>query len=67
MALPTLYCKSKTGKTQVWNIETIGATIPAIEDDHAAQRMRHTEVHRVKSADRLTLSRMRNSREIYVG
>ena len=27
MALPTLYCKSKTGKTQVWNIETIGATI----------------------------------------
>ena len=27
MALPTLYCKSKTGKTQVWNIETIGAKI----------------------------------------
>jgi len=27
MALPTLYCKSKTGKTQVWNIETIGAII----------------------------------------
>ena len=27
MALPTLYCKSKTGKTQVWNIEVIGAKI----------------------------------------
>lgn len=27
MALPTLYCKSKTGKTQLWNIEVIGATI----------------------------------------
>jgi len=27
MALPTLYCKSKTGKTQVWNIETIGTKI----------------------------------------
>jgi ATP-dependent DNA ligase len=27
MALPTLYCKSKTGKTQVWKIETIDAKI----------------------------------------
>ena len=27
MALPTLYSKSKTGKTQVWNIEVIGSTI----------------------------------------
>jgi ATP-dependent DNA ligase len=27
MALPTLYCKSKTGKTQVWNIEVIEANI----------------------------------------
>lgn len=27
MALPTLYCKSKTGKTQVWNIETIDTKI----------------------------------------
>jgi ATP-dependent DNA ligase len=27
MALPTLYCKSKTGKTQVWNIEVIEAKI----------------------------------------
>ena len=27
MALPTLYCKSKTGKTQLWNIEVIGSMI----------------------------------------
>jgi len=27
MSLPTLYCKSKTGKTQVWNIQVIGSTI----------------------------------------
>ena len=27
MALPTLYSKSKTGKTQIWNIEVIGSTI----------------------------------------
>jgi DNA ligase-1 len=27
MSLPTLYSKSKTGKTQVWNIEVIGSTI----------------------------------------
>jgi DNA ligase-1 len=27
MSLPTLYSKSKTGKTQVWNIQVIGSTI----------------------------------------
>lgn len=27
MALPTLYCKSKTGKTQIWNIQVTGSTI----------------------------------------
>ena len=27
MSLPTLYCKSKTGKTQVWNIQVIGSMI----------------------------------------
>jgi DNA ligase-1 len=27
MSLPTLYCKSKTGKTQVWNIQVIGSKI----------------------------------------
>jgi len=27
MSLPTLYCKSKTGKTQLWNIEVIDNTI----------------------------------------
>jgi ATP-dependent DNA ligase len=27
MALPTLYSKSKTGKTQVWNIQVVGSTI----------------------------------------
>jgi len=27
MALPTLYSKSKTGKTQIWNIQVVGSTI----------------------------------------